>query len=89
MDGEVVEGTLWTPSREWIEATTLTRFTRWVEAERGVELEGYDELWAWSVADVEGFWSAVATFFEVPFARPPDRILGPAEMPGATWFPGA
>jgi acetoacetyl-CoA synthetase len=71
------------------ETTEIGRFLRWLERERGLAFEGYDELHRWSVEDLEGFWSAVAEFFDVRFAAPPERVLGRREMPGAEWFPGA
>ena len=71
------------------ETTEIGRFLGWLERERGLAFEGYDELHRWSVEDLEGFWSAVAAFFDVRFATAPERVLGRREMPGAEWFPGA
>jgi acetoacetyl-CoA synthetase len=70
---------LWTPSDP--ESTELSRFMR----ARG--FSGYDELWRWSVEDLEGFWSALWDWFEI--GAPYERVLGRREMPGAEWFPGA
>src|SRR4051794_30941124 len=71
------------------ETTEIGRFLRWLERERGLALDGYDALHRWSVEDLEGFWSAVAEFYGVRFATPPERVLGRSDMPGAEWFPGA
>jgi acetoacetyl-CoA synthetase len=49
----------------------------------------YDELWRWSVADLEGFWGAFAEFAGVRFHTAPQQVLADASMPGARWFPGA
>ncbi|MGZ4400638.1 MAG: acetoacetate--CoA ligase [Gaiellaceae bacterium] len=62
---------------------------RWLEASRGLRLAEYDDLWRWSVEDLEGFWGSLWQFFEVEGERPDERVLGKAEMPGAEWFPGA
>jgi acetoacetyl-CoA synthetase len=80
---------LWTPSPEWIERTTLTRYTRWLKRRYGVECEDYQQLWQWSVTELEDFWSSVVEFFDVRFSTPPQRVLGERQMPGAKWFPGA
>ncbi len=80
---------VWTPSPERIEHATLTRYQRWLAAERGVATSSYDELWRWSVADLDAFWQSIADFFAVDFAAPPSAVLGAREMPGAEWFPGA
>ena len=74
---------LWTPSRERVERSTLTRFAR----EHDLP-ESYDELWRWSIGDLERFWGAVWDFFDVRSEEPYERVLGDREMPGAEWFPG-
>jgi acetoacetyl-CoA synthetase len=61
----------------------------WLASERGVRTQTYSELWRWSVADVEAFWSSIAEYFDVRFDAPPHAVLGRREMPGAEWFPGA
>jgi acetoacetyl-CoA synthetase len=62
---------------------------RWLAEERGVDTATYDELWRWSVDDLEGFWSSIAAYFDVRFHTPPRAVLGRREMPGAEWFAGA
>jgi acetoacetyl-CoA synthetase len=80
---------LWKPSSERIERATITRYTRWLEQTRGLRLGSYDELWRWSVSDLEAFWGSIAEFFEVRFAVEPSAVLGSRSMPGAEWFPGS
>jgi acetoacetyl-CoA synthetase len=80
---------LWSPSPEAVERATLTRYMRWLEAERGLRFDGYEELWRWSVDDLEAFWASIWDFCEVRAATPYERVLGSREMPGAEWFPGA
>ena len=72
---------LWEPPAGMVERALMTRFMR----ERGHE--SYDELWRWSVEDLEGFWASIWEFFGVEGGY--DRVLGSAQMPGAEWFPGA
>ncbi len=79
---------LWTPSAAALERAALTRYLRWLETERGLRFDSYHALWAWSVADIEAFWYSIWEFFEVQSTRPPERVLGRREMPGAEWFPG-
>ncbi|MEA2252373.1 MAG: acetoacetyl-CoA synthetase [Solirubrobacteraceae bacterium] len=75
---------LWKPSAEQIERSTLTRYARSVGHEGS-----YDDLWRWSVEDLEGFWGSIWEFFDVQASQPYERILGRRDMPGAEWFPGA
>jgi acetoacetyl-CoA synthetase len=71
---------LWEPGEELLRDSKLARFM----AARG--FASYDELWRWSVEDLEGFWRSLWELYEVGPA--PERVLARAEMPGAEWFPG-
>ncbi len=85
----VAEGELlWTPSQERQQRATITRYLAHVRATRGVAASSYDELWQWSVDDLEGFWSSVAEFCDVRWHAQPSRVLADPTMPGAVWFPG-
>src|SRR3954452_5790085 len=75
---------LWRPSADRAEHTTIARFAHEVGHDGD-----YDELWRWSVDDLEGFWAAIWEFFDVQAAEPYERVLGSREMPGAEWFVGA
>ena len=75
---------LWRPSAERAERATIARFARAVGREGA-----YDELWRWSVDDLEGFWGAIWEFFDVQASEPYEDVLGRREMPGAQWFPGS
>lgn len=87
---EVREGELlWTPSAERAERSNLSAFVRWLGDERGLRFDGYDDLWRWSVRDLDAFWQAIWDYFEVRASTPPAGVLGSRSMPGAQWFPGA
>jgi len=80
---------LWTPDAARIESAELTRYRRWLAAGRRLDFPDYESLRAWSVADVEGFWSSIVEFFDIRFSTPYTQVLAKREMPGAQWFPGA
>ena len=80
---------LWTPPADARERFVLGRYLEWLRRERGLDFAGYDELWKWSVSDLEGFWASVWDFFEIRAHTPYERVLGAREMPGVEWFPGA
>jgi acetoacetyl-CoA synthetase len=80
---------LWDPPASLRERARMTEFIEWLRSERGLEIDGYDELWRWSVDDLEGFWSAIWEFFDVQADGDPVPVLANAEMPGAEWFPNA
>lgn len=80
---------LWRPSAKQVEGCNLTVYFRWLESGRGLRFSDYDELWRWSVTDLEGFWSSIAEYFGVRFHAPARRVIDSTSMPGAEWFPGA
>jgi acetoacetyl-CoA synthetase len=80
---------LWTPSAAQVEDANLTRFSKWLARERGLQFESYDALWQWSVTELEEFWQAMWDYFGVQSSAPHTRVLGKRAMPGAEWFPGA
>ena len=79
---------LWAPTPERAAATRMAAYMRWLERERGLAFADYQALWAWSVADLEGFWTSIIDFFGLQ-VHDRDVVLGRRAMPGADWFPGA
>jgi acetoacetyl-CoA synthetase len=80
---------LWQPSEAFAERTRMRAFMRWLAEERDVHVATYNDLWRWSVEDLDAFWSSIAAYFDVHFHAPPQAVLGSREMPGAQWFQGA
>ena len=80
---------LWTPGDDWIAGTNITRFMSWLAAQRGLNFDGYQALWHWSVDDLDGFWQAIWDYSGIQASSPAQRVLGRRTMPGAEWFPGA
>lgn len=82
---------LWTPAPAQAEASALSGFVRFLRERALVNVgtSDYPALHAWSVADLDGFWSAAAEYLGVLFHDRPTATLGRRTMPGAEWFPGA
>ena len=81
--------TLWEPGPQVIERAKITQYARWLQAEHGVSLTGYEEIWRWSVDDPGRFWRTVWDYFQVLGDRGPGPELGGGPMPDARWFSGA
>ena len=62
---------IWTPPADWRRRFEMGRYVEWLRLERGLDFSGYDELWQWSVIDIEGFWTSIWDYFGV-------RVRGPA-----------
>ena len=80
---------LWTPPADARQSTEIGRYLTWLERERGHVFPGYEELWAWSVEDLEGFWASIWDYFQIRARTPYERVLGERAMPGTRWFEGA
>ena len=80
---------LWEPSAEQTVAARMTHFMAWAGARHGREFAGYEELWQWSVDELEEFWGAIWEYCGVRASVSYERVLASAEMPGTNWFEGA
>nr|WP_208407058.1 acetoacetate--CoA ligase [Amycolatopsis granulosa] len=79
---------MWRPDPERVAATRIQAFRDWLRAERGLDVSGYDELWRFSVEQLEEFWGAAAEFLGLRWHSVPSAVLAGDRMPGARWFPG-
>ncbi|HMQ31835.1 MAG TPA: acetoacetate--CoA ligase [Chloroflexaceae bacterium] len=80
---------LWTPPEELQATSNLRAYMDWLSATRGLSLGSYDELWRWSVEELEAFWASLWDYFQVQSATPYGAVLSSRAMPGARWFEGA
>ncbi|WP_354698853.1 Acetyl-coenzyme A synthetase [Paraconexibacter sp. AEG42_29] len=81
MSDTVAPAPLWEPPAELIEAAEVAALMRDVGA------ADYNELWQWSVDDVERFWGTLWKRFDIVADGDPSRVLDTHDMPGARWFP--
>jgi acetoacetyl-CoA synthetase len=80
--------TLWTPDAATIDQARITRYARWLAAERNVLTDGYQQLWQWSVAEPGPFWASIWDYFGVLGERGEGPWLSGGQMPDVTWFGG-
>lgn len=80
---------IWRPDTSALTRSNMARFLRRVRERTGRQIDTYQDLWRWSVGDLEGFWAAIWDEVGVAGAAMPRRVLASREMPGATWFEGA
>ncbi len=87
---DITEGTvLWAPSEARREKSRLADYMRWLAAKKGRHFESYQELWQWSVTDLDAFWASLWEYLDVRASSPYTRVLDRRTMPGARWFEGA
>ncbi len=64
-------------------------FQDWLRDQRGLVFDTYEDMWRWSVTDLESFWQSIWDYHEIVSPTPHERVLSREEMPGAVWFDGA
>ena len=67
----------------------LTLFREWLRDHRDLNFSNYDELWNWSVTDIESFWQAMWDYTGIQSPTPYQAVLKKRLMPGSEWFVGA
>ena len=81
---------LWRPSTARVADSNLARFMQCLNARRGLTLSDYGQLYDWSVAQPEEFWTELARFADVRADWGPGPVLENQDrMPGARFFPNA
>ncbi len=81
---------LYTPSPERVRAARLTGYLGWLAAHRGLVFDDYDELWSWSVTDLEGFWSSLWAWAGIRASKEPTSVCERGSgAEGARFFVGA
>ena len=64
-------------------------YEQWLADRRGLRFETYQDLWKWSVTDLDAFWQSIWDYFQIQSPTPHTAVLARNAMPGAVWFPGA
>jgi acetoacetyl-CoA synthetase len=80
---------LWTPSPGRAAGTQLMAFTAAANARHGLNLSGYRDLHAWSLAHPDLFWDLIWDEAGVIGEKGARRLTDADKMPGAAFFPDA
>jgi acetoacetyl-CoA synthetase len=82
---------IWKPNRSFIEQSQLKKYLNWLFVKKGLYFRDYEDLWDWSVTDLEAFWESMYQFFDIQADTPYRSIVEkPAQgMIGTQWFRGA
>ena len=64
-------------------------YQNWLRDERGLSFATYNDLWRWSVTELDAFWQSIWDYFDFQSPTPHTAVMANNIMPGAKWFPGA
>jgi acetoacetyl-CoA synthetase len=81
---------LWEPSEERIKNANITRFIEFVNEKHSLHVQGFSDLYQWSVDKREDFWASIWEFCGVIASKPYEKVLEDSPtMIGAKWFIGS
>jgi len=81
---------LWVPSEDRVKQANVIRFISFVNEKHGLEIKSYDELYKWSIENIQDFWAAMWEFGEIKASRRYEVVVDDlSKFPGAKWFVGA
>ncbi|KAI9479821.1 hypothetical protein BX667DRAFT_494696 [Coemansia mojavensis] len=80
---------LWSPSSPL--NTNTHKFKDFVNSKRGLQLKTYEDLYSWSVADIEAFWADCWEFTGTKYSQPYTQVLESDKPMDQVpkWFKGA
>ena len=81
---------IWQPSDDRVRQTNMAHFMEAVEEDWNVTIGDFQELYRFSIAEKERFWTSLKDFAGVIAETWGNEVLVDGDkMPGAKWFPGA
>lgn len=80
---------IWTPSVERVHHSNMSAFMRYAEQILHKPISNYNELYNWSVTDIEEFWKSIWITAGVIHSKKYNEILSGEKMIDVKWFEGA
>ncbi|QKZ11169.1 acetoacetate--CoA ligase [Spirosoma sp. KUDC1026] len=83
---------LYKPDRRTADQSILKQYFNWLFVKKGLYFRDYNDLWEWSVTDLEDFWASIWEFFDVQSGTDYRQVVFQPDtlsMIGTEWFSGA
>lgn len=80
---------LYAPDRRVTDQSLLKQYIDWLFVKKGLYFRNYDDLWDWSITDLEAFWQSIWQFFDVQSNTPYHQVMyrpNREDMIGMEWF---
>lgn len=80
----------WQPSQEQINSSQIYKFIQFLNQNLNLELKDSDQLYTWSIENIQDFWSNFWKFSNIKASHLWDKILvNENDMLNAKWFVGS
>ncbi|TXG37093.1 acetoacetate--CoA ligase [Seonamhaeicola maritimus] len=80
---------LWEASGTFKQKSHLTAYCNWLKRNQGLSFNNYQDLWDWSIENIEDFWVSIWNYFKIKSHSQYNQVLSSYNMPNCTWFGGA
>ncbi|MGZ0016080.1 acetoacetate--CoA ligase [Yeosuana sp. AK3] len=80
---------LWEGSTSFKENSHLYAYQKWLTDHYKLHFDSYEDLWLWSVNNINDFWKSIWEYFNIISHSPYTSILNMTTMPDFNWFNGA
>ncbi|PJA99047.1 MAG: acetoacetate--CoA ligase [Ignavibacteriales bacterium CG_4_9_14_3_um_filter_30_11] len=80
---------LWIPSKSRIDNSNIVSYINWINKKYRKSFQNYDDLYNWSVDNIEEFWESIWIYSKIIHSKKYDSVLISKEMFGSKWFNGA
>jgi len=67
----------------------MSRYLRLVSQDTGLNIEDYNQLYGWSINNIEQFWASIWNLSEIRHSKMYDKVLQGKEIWNSKWFDGA
>ena len=66
---------LWQPTDYFKENSNLQHYIHWVSENYGQQFVNYQDIWQWSVDNIETFWQSLFSYFDIQFSGTYSKVL--------------
>ncbi len=81
---------LWQPSVEQINNSQMNQFRIWVNRKYNLKFNDYNELYTWSVTNLDDFWASMWEFANLVYSKTYAKVLEPTDhISKCKWFIGS
>ncbi len=90
-DSQIKEEPLWKPTEENLKHSNMTHFINYLNRFKFLKISDYEQLYKWSVENIEQFWSYLLEYSEIRLKKKYTSILKTRKdtIEGAKWFEDA
>ncbi len=80
---------LWTPSTDRVNISNISKFLSYLKENKIVELNDYNQLYNWSISNIDKFWEVIWNFSRIIYSKSYRTVLIDKGIKDSKWFDGA